>query len=142
MTSNTDRLHATAPSKGWILIALAFVLVFAMMSVALAQIHSDGAGWSSVPYAPYTVTEEEPYAPYTAGPVVHEVPYAPYTAGPVVNETPYAAYTERPYAPYTAGPVVREVPYAPYTAGPVVREVPYAAYTPADEPYAPYPLPR
>ena len=44
MTSNTDRLHATAHWKGWILIALTLVLVFAMVSVALAQIHSDGAG--------------------------------------------------------------------------------------------------
>ena len=114
MTPKSDWSHAVGQWKGWTLLVFAFVLVFAMASVAVAQLYTDG-GLSAAPYAPYT-----------AGPVVNEVPYAPYTAGPVVREVPYAPYTEKPYAPYTAGPCVREVPYAPYT----------------EKPYAPYELPR
>lgn len=111
-------------------VLLALLLVFASASIAQAMPDRYGAGAFSMPFAPFTVEESEPYAPYTAGPVVRETkptsePYAPYTAGPVVRETKPAT---EPYAPYTAGPVVRETelketePYAPYTAGPVVRE--------------------
>jgi len=90
-------------SSGFVL-ALVVIMVLTTASIAFARVDQFGGATTSASYAPFTVTETEPYAPYTAGPVVREVfrPYAPYTAGPVVGET------GEPYAPYTAGPVVHE----------------------------------
>ncbi len=48
MTPKTDRLHAAAPWMGWILIALAIVLVFAMAMVAVAQNYTDGRRFGPV----------------------------------------------------------------------------------------------
>lgn len=86
---------------GGFALALAVILVFSAASIAFARVDGFGGDSFTAEFAPYTVTEPEPYAPYTAGPVVREEfrPYAPYTAGPVVPTT-------EPYAPYTAGPVV------------------------------------